>query len=300
MKLDRLLGILTTLLRHDRVTAPYLAEKFEVSRRTIGRDIDALCRAGIPVVTLQGGGGGISLAEGFKLDKSILSANELSAIIAGIKGIGSVSDSADIERVLEKLTPGGDAMISLHEPIIIDLASHYGDSLAPKVELLKQAICDKRVVEFDYFYEKGMSKRSVEPYYVIFQWTDWYAFGFCRERQDWRMFKLKRLWGLTITGETFPKREVPPEKRDWGAWQVDDSKLVAIFKPSVRFRLIETYGPDSFSESEGGLLLEIGYTRRDYLIGWLLSFGDTVKVLEPADIADDIYRIAKNIIDVYE
>src|SRR5215510_12130999 len=109
MKLDRLIGILTSLLQNDpghangRVTAPELAEKFEVSRRTIGRDIDTLCMAGIPVVTYQGSGGGISIADGFKLDKSVLTADELSGIIAALKGIGSVSQQPYIERTLDKL-----------------------------------------------------------------------------------------------------------------------------------------------------------------------------------------------------
>lgn len=102
MKLDRLLGILTILLQNERVTAPYLAGKFEVTRRTIGRDIDALCQAGIPVVTHQGSGGGISIADGFKLDKSILTADELSGIIAALKGIGSVSERSGIEKTLDK------------------------------------------------------------------------------------------------------------------------------------------------------------------------------------------------------
>ena len=124
MKLDRLLGILTVLLQNDRVTVPYLAEKFEVSRRTINRDIDSLCQAGIPIVTHQGTGGGISIAEGFKLDKSVLTAYELSGIIAALKGIGSVSEQTGIERTLNKLGANTDAVVSLHEPVIIDLASY--------------------------------------------------------------------------------------------------------------------------------------------------------------------------------
>jgi len=103
LKFDRLLGILTVLLQNDRVTAPYLAGKFEVNRRTIGRDIDALCQAGIPVTTHQGAGGGISIAEGFKLDKSVLTTDELSGIIAAIKGLGSVSEQTQMERILDKL-----------------------------------------------------------------------------------------------------------------------------------------------------------------------------------------------------
>ena len=134
MKLDRLLGILTVLLQKDRVTAPELAEKFEVHRRTIGRDIDALCMAGIPVVSHQGSGGGISIAEGFKLDKSVLTTDELSGMIAALKGIGSISAMSHIERVLDKLNANSDAVVSMREPIIIDLASHYKGQLTEKIE----------------------------------------------------------------------------------------------------------------------------------------------------------------------
>ena len=300
MKVDRLLAILTTLLRYDRVTAPYLAEKFEVSRRTIGRDIDALCRAGIPIVTLQGSGGGISLVDGFKLDKSLLNADELSAIIAGIKGLGSVSNSVGIEKILDKLTPINGMADLLHEPVLIDLASYYKDSLTPKIEAIKQAIHSKHLVEFDYFYEKGTTRRRIEPYYILYKWSAWYVFGFCSERQDWRMFKLTRLWNYTIADETFIVREVPQKKRDVDAWIYDDIKLVALFETSAKFRLIETYGPNCFSEREDGLLLEIGYTKRDNMVEWLLGFGGMVKVLEPSDVADEIRAAAKKILERYE
>jgi predicted DNA-binding transcriptional regulator YafY len=188
MKLDRLLGILTVLLRNDRVTAPQLAARFEVNRRTIGRDIDALCMAGIPVVTHQGAGGGLSIAEGYKLDKSVLTTAELSGIISALKGLGSVTDRPNIERTLDKLRINSDAMVSLREPIIIDLASHYKGQLTGKIELIKRAILESRLIEFDYYYEKGESHRRVEPYFVIFQWSSWYLFGFCHERKDWCFF----------------------------------------------------------------------------------------------------------------
>ena len=121
MKLDRLLGILTVLLQSDRITALELAEKFEVNRRTIGRDVDTLCQAGIPIVTQQGIGGGISIAEGYKFDKSILTSDELSRIIAALKGIGSVSERSNIERILDKLHANAGAVVSMREPVIIDL-----------------------------------------------------------------------------------------------------------------------------------------------------------------------------------
>lgn len=302
MKLDRLLGILTILLQRDRVTAPELAEKFEVSRRTIGRDIDAMCRAGIPVVAHQGSGGGISIAEGFKLDKSVLTADELSGIIAALKGIASVSEQSNTERVLEKLHANTDAVVSLREPVIIDLASHYKGQLTDKIEMIKRAVFSSQIIEFDYFYEKGQSHRRLEPYFVLFQWSAWYVFGFCLERSDFRLFKLQRLWNLHLCDERFVPREIPPEKRDPKAWLKEDkaSKLVALFDPSEKHRLIETYGLHCYEETAEGLRFEIGFTKRDYILTWLLGFGGKVKVLEPEFIVNDLKTAAENILMRYE
>ena len=300
MKIDRLLGILTMLLQNDRVTAPELAEKFEVNRRTIGRDIDTLCQAGIPIVTHQGIGGGISIAEGFRLDKSVLTTDELSGIIAALKGIGSVSEKSNVERTLNKLHANKDAVVSMREPVIIDLASHYKGQLTGKIELIKRAVFESKLIEFDYYYEKGESHRRIEPYFVIFQWSSWYVFGFCLERQDWRMFKLLRLWNLTLCDVSYAPQEIPPERRDFGVGFPDNEKLVAVFEPSERYKLIESYGLKCYTETEVGLRLEIGFTNHDYIIAWLLGFGDKVKVLEPKKIADDIQAIAKNILSKYK
>ena len=299
MKLDRLLGILTTLLQNERVTAPYLAEKFEVTRRTIGRDIDALCMAGIPIITHQGTGGGISIAEGFKLDKSVLTRDELTGIIAALKGIGSVSDSSRIEQTLNKLGANSDAVVSMHEPIVIDLASYYKGDLTEKINIIKQAIFNKCVIEFDYYYHKGETKRKIEPYTIIFQWTSWYVFGFCHMRQDWRLFKLNRLWNLSQSSETFVMRDIPQEKRDFYSHMLDDIKLVALFDKSVKYQLIDGFGLDGFTETDEGLLLEMGYSKKDYMISWLLGFGDKVKVLEPAYIIEEIKTTAQNILAQY-
>ena len=300
MRLDRLLGILTVLLRNERVSAPYLAEKFEVCRRTIGRDIDTLCQAGIPVVTRQGGGGGISIAEGFKLDKSVLTADELSGLIAALKGLGSVSERSRIERTLDKLHANTDTVVSLREPVVIDLATYHKGTLTEKIGLIKRAILEQRLIAFDYYYEKGLAHRSIEPYFVIFQWTAWYVFGYCLDRQDWRIFKLARLWGLTLREESYAPRYIPPEKRDFNAHLPDDKRLIALFDPSVKYQLIETYGLGCYTETEEGLLrLEAGFTNQDFIMSWLLGFGGKVKVLEPRDIADEIRAAAKKILDRY-
>ena len=284
----------------SQMRQPY--EAWYSSRRTIGRDIDAMCRAGIPVVAHQGSGGGISIAEGFKLDKSVLTADELSGIIAALKGIGSVSEQSNIERVLDKLRANTDAVVSMREPVIIDLASHYRGQLTDKIELIKRAVLNGQIIEFDYFYEKGESHRHIEPYFVIFQWTTWYVFGFCLERSDFRLFKLGRLWNLRLCDERFVPREIPSEKRDFKAWTREDkeNKLVALFDPSVKYQLIETYGLHCYEETAEGLRFEIKFTKRDYILAWLLGFGGRVKVLEPEFIVEDLKTAAENILSRYK
>ncbi len=301
MKLDRLFGILTLLLQKDSVTAPELARRFEVTRRTIGRDIDALCRAGIPVVTRQGGGGGISLAPGYKLDKTLLTADELSGLLAGLKGLGTVEEQSQVERTLSKLALGRDALISLDLPIVIDLSAHHKGSLVQKIDLLKTAIRDRRVVAFDYYYEKGMSPRQVEPAFALFQWADWYLVGYCLDRQDFRMFKLNRLWEARLCEQTFLPRPVPDSFRNLNDRFANDKQLTALFHPSVEYLLVEAYGPGSFQrEPDGMLRLMIDYTNRSYMLSWLFGFGDKVKVLSPPDLAQEHRETAQKIAKQYE
>ena len=169
--------------------------------------------------------------------------------------------------------------------------------------MIKRAILEARLIEFDYFYEKGESHRRIEPYFVIFQWSSWYVFGFCLKRQDWRLFKLNRLWDLSVCDERFIMREIPPEKRDISGQFKNDRKietnLLALFDKSAKYLLVETYGMDSFREADEGLYFEIGYFNHSYMVGWLLSFGDKVKVLEPLEVASEIQAVAKNIYNSY-
>ena len=295
------MGILTILLQMDKVTTRYLADRFEVTRRTISRDIDALCRAGIPVVTQQGGDGGVSLPKEFKLDKNILTQDELANILIGLKGLASVSRKSSIEKILEKLSLKNEAVVSLNESIIIDLASHYKGSLTEKIDLIKRAIRDHKVISFDYYYEKGESRRVIEPYFIVFQWTSWYVFGYCKLRDDFRMFKLNRLWDLIITQEAFSIRAIPPEKRQMEHSHSDNNTLIALFDPTVKYQLIETYGVDCFQEqTDGRLRLEVRFTNRKHILSWALSFGNLVSVLHPKDMIIEIRQIALKMTLLYK
>lgn len=300
MKIDRLLGIVTTLLQCDKITAPELAGRFEVSRRTIYRDIDDICKAGIPIISVQGGDGGISISDGYKLDKSVLTVDELQNIITGLKSLGSVSDAARIEMLINKLSPKNEAVVSLKDNILIDLSSHYKSSLSEKITMLKRAISENKLVNFDYYSEKGQMNRTIEPYFLTFKWTAWYVFGYCTDKKDYRLFKLNRLWRHMILDDVFIPREIPVEELAFDDYFADDKKITVIFDKPSEYRLIEEYGPECYEVMEDGKLkFSVGYTNKDYILSWILGFGDKARIVEPEDIAKELTQLAKNIIIKY-
>lgn len=298
MKIDRLIGILTVLLQNDKTTAPELAKRFEVSRRTILRDVDTLCLAGIPIVSIRGGDGGISIMEGYKINKNVLTADELQTLVTGLKSIDSVSKQSNFESLMTKIAPSN-AMVSLADSVVIDLSSHYKDSLSEKIELFKRAIAEHKTVRFDYYYAKGEVPREIEPYFVEFRWNAWYVFGWCKLREDFRRFKLNRLWNYILTDNSFTSRFVPDEKANAQDAFPEPYQIKILFDKSVRFRLIEVYGLTCYEETADGLLLTLDYTNKDYMFSWILGFGDKAKVLEPDEIRAEFAEIAKNIFNVY-
>ena len=177
MKLDRLIAILSVLLNQEQATAPELAKRFEVSRRTINRDIEALNRAGIPIVTLQGAGGGIRIMDGFRMDRTALTSREMQAILSGLRGLDSVSGTSRYKQLMEKISPGAADVLPGDQHILIDLASWHKASLSGKIELLHGAIEQHRLVSFHYLSPGGESDRIVEPALLIFQWSSWYLWG---------------------------------------------------------------------------------------------------------------------------
>lgn len=297
MKIDRLIGIITILLRNDQVTAPELAERFEVSRRTINRDIEDICRAGIPLVTTQGYGGGISISEGYKLDHALLTPEELHILFSGLKGLDSVSETPCSPLLAEKLSAGE---IEAADTMVIDLASHYQKPLTPKITAIRKAIQSRRQISFWYYYEKGESHRTIEPYKLMFQWSAWYVWGYCLERQNFRLFKLNRLWSLETGPDAFAPRELP----DLDLTQYFSAggiHLRALFQEHQKYRLVEEYGPDCFRPGpKSTLLFERNFVSYSNMLEWVLSFGGQVEVLEPLQLRKDLRRQAEKMLEKYK
>ena len=314
------------LYKEDKVTAPELAERFEVSRRTINRDIEDLCKAGIPIRTSQGTGGGISIMDGYRMDRTILTSKDMQMILAGLRSLDSVSGSSYYGQLMEKIQAGSSSFISGRDSILIDLSSWYRESLTPKIETIQDAIGDRHLVRFQYFSPSGDSERTVEPYYLVFHWSSWYLWGWCRDRKAFRLFKLNRMDSVQKTEEIFECREAPmpdlsnekifPGKiRVKALFEADQKwRLVEDFGPECfverddglfeadqKWRLVEDFGPECFVERDDGrLLFTTEHTDLESLVTWLMTFGDKVEVLEPKEAREAIARMAKRMAMLYK
>ena len=300
MKIDRLIGILSVLLQEEKVTAPELAERFEVSRRTINRDIDELLYAGIPIRTSQGMGGGISIAEGYKVDRTILTSKDMQMILAGLRSLDSVSGSRYYCQLMEKIQAGSSEFISGKDSILIDLSSWYKETLAPKISSIQDAIENRHILEFYYYAPSGESKRSIEPYYIVFKWTSWYVYGWCLKCKDYRLFKLNRMDKVKETHKEFSCRNAPVPDLSSELRFPRNIVLKALFDPDMKWRLVEEFGPDCYEEQENGKLLLIrDYSDIENLTMWMLTFGDKVEVIEPLEVRERLKTMAESMMKIY-
>lgn len=300
MKIDRLIGILSVLLQKEKTTAPELADRFEVSKRTINRDIEDLCRAGILIRTAQGIGGGISIMDGYRMDRTILTSKDMQMILAGLRSLDSVSGSSYYGQLMEKIQAGSSEFITGRDSILIDLSSWYRDSLAPKIEIIQDAIGDRRLIKFRYYAPSGESERTVEPYYLVFRWSSWYLWAWCLKRKDFRLFKLNRMDGVQITEKNFKCRDATMPDLSNEKIFPGGIKVKALFEADQKWRLVEEFGTSCFTENDDGrLLFTADYTDMENLITWILTFGDKAEVIEPEEVRERVRTAIEAMIKNY-
>ncbi len=299
MQTNRLFQIIYTLLREGTVTAGELAKRFEVSQRTIYRDIDALSLAGVPVYTNKGKGGGISLLQDFVLDKSLLSETEQNAILTALQGFVPLQSGEDAS-VLEKLSAfwGRDAVPWLK----IDF-SDWGDSNKDLFEMLKTAVTEKRIIHFEYYNSFGeKSYRQVEPLQIWFKHRAWYLHGYCLSKKGFRTFKLTRIQNLTVTNEPCIPRSLEASE-SWATDEKKDSKTVSLilkFAPEAAYRIYDEFDESQIErQADDGFLVSVTWPEDNWVWSFLLSFGESVQVIEPAWVQTIIRKKALQIAEKY-
>jgi predicted DNA-binding transcriptional regulator YafY len=209
MRIQRLLGLLSVLGEVEKITIQELADRFEVSKRTIFRDLDMLNCAGIPIVSYPGIGGGVSIMEGYKIDKKVLSSGDTEKIFTALNGLKSIDGDRSVTDLIAKLVPAQESGIFSQSQYVIKFSSWFCDSITQdKAAILHKAISEQHIVHLEYISSSSRGVRIIEPHKLVFRQSSWYLYGFCRERKDFRLFKLSRMVSIEMLEEKFLLRPV--------------------------------------------------------------------------------------------
>lgn len=298
IKLARLFEIVQILLTEKKVTAEKLACHFEVSKRTIYRDIETLTLAQIPVYSEKGRYGGIGLIKNFTIDKSFLSQNEQNEILFALQSLNAVQYSKN-NVTLTKLNSIFNRKAD--DWIEVDF-SRYGENDSILFEKIKNSILEKKVIEFIYFNTKGKnSKRTVEPLKLWFKEKAWYLFAYCHKKKDIRQFKIARIKNLELTCEHFERELKKEDLKNQNNMNGKGTKIVIEIDKSQAYRVYDEFFEENIVKKENGNFeITIEIFENEWLYGYLLSFGEHLKVLKPARIREILAKKVEKMRENYK
>jgi predicted DNA-binding transcriptional regulator YafY len=310
VKIDRLLSIIVYLLNRELVSARELAERYGVSSRTIQRDMQTIELAGIPIVSVQGPHGGYGIIGTYRLDRQLVTVDDLFYIITSLSSIGSSLTNRKVAETAEKmksLLSGRDerAFAEKHQKLFVDFSALSGTHQQHLFRNIERAVDEGRLLEIEYTNNKLESTvRVVEPMTLVFKWRSWYLYAYCRFKEDFRLFRLSRIRNPQILEHRFPRRDKPVEqflartdRWNWGK-TVD---LVLAFDPRIRPLVEEHFAGERSEEDEAGRLIIYATMPEDgWVYGMILSYGNLVEVLSPERVRGQVSRMAAEIHRRYE
>lgn len=308
MKINRLIAVIMVLLNCEKITATKLAEMFEVTPRTIYRDIDAIAQAGVPIVTTAGIDGGISILPSFKVDKKFFSTEDIQSLLMGLSSIETTLSTSELIGVKEKLktllptTQAKDILLK-SEQITIDLTTWMGNkNFLATLEKLKESLNRGTLVTFDYYNLKGdKTSRTVEPYQLILKESYWYLQGYCMQKDSFRTFKLSRILNLQVLNITFTPRDFIPRSLSGKDWV--DQKLILIqlrIDASLLEKMIELCGEDNVHpDARHTFIVDFPFVPDNMGYNLLLSFGDKCECLGPEFIRQEFTNHIQKLYSIY-
>lgn len=296
------------LLEHKKISATKLAEMFEVSTRTIYRDIETINSAGIPIITYPGINGGIGIMEEYKIDKKLFTNSDIAAMLMSLGSISHAITNDEIISTLAKvkgLVPQEqirDIELKSNQ-ITVDLTPWIWNSkLQPNLEKIKKALDEKKILFIEYSNRTGKkSNREIEPYRLVLKESSWYLQGYCIFRHEFRIFKLSRISLLEVLDKTFIPREF--DTKPLGAWENLDKNIIIIkllVHESLRDRISEYCEEESIQPyGENQLIVNFPFEESEFGYNLLLSFGDKCECLEPVHVREKIICRVKNLLRIY-
>ncbi len=295
MSQSRLFELVYHLLEHGQTPAPVLAEKFEVSVRTIYRDVDALSAAGVPVYTLPGRNGGVALMDRYVLNKATLSEEEQVQLLTALKSLSGELGLGS-EETLDKLS----ALFQQDQPdwLQVDLSRWGKDKGQEAFSALRKAILERKVITFTYAgsYSESTARQAL-PAKLVFKGQSWYLQGFCLDKQNYRTFKLSRMRNLQVTDRTFITPLAPPpiDNNPHGVWP--SIRLKLRLSPALAFRAYDEFEPEQVTPlPDGSFQVEAEFPEDNWVYGYLLSFGPMIEILEPERARKKVVELARQIL----
>ncbi|MDQ6419332.1 YafY family protein [Paenibacillus sp. LHD-117] len=301
MKLERMISIIFKLLNHEVLSASMLADEFQVSQRTIYRDIDVICAAGFPVISYQGNKGGYGMMEGYKMDKSLLGSYDVTSLITVLSSLSSVFEDERAQGTIERLQTIG----TEHQTpsLTVDFETRRTDPDA--LRHLRTAITERNVVRFDYINAKNeRTTRDLEPVRLHFKHSNWYIYGYCRTKQEYREFRLSRMLDLSLAQTTFQPHHEPEEAGypdRAGQDQVEDV-VIHVGPEALAEALDQFHQVDKQFHPDGSMTMRIPVCRpleARWLWSILLSFGSGAEVLEPPALRDILKEQLQKTLKIY-
>ena len=309
MKIDRLVSIIMVLLDKERIGAQELADMFEVSPRTIYRDIDTINMAGIPIRSVSGVGGGFEIMQKYKIDKNVFSTDDLSAILMGLSSLSDMIRGNELINALAKVKSfipadkANDIELKTNQ-ICIDLSAWIGNQNTQSyLEIIKTAIQDCRLVSFEYIAHHGKKTiRTVEPYQLVLKSSHWYFQGYCHIRNDFRLFRLSRISNLHMEKKNFTPRDFQKPILDFKeTLQAMQTSIKIRIHKSIADRVLDYCTYEHFSpDGSEYYIVDFPFIENEYYYGILLGFGDKCECLEPFHIRGELKRRIQDIAAVYE
>lgn len=311
MKIERLLAMIVLLLNRGRISAKELAERFEVSTKTIYRDMDALCRAGIPIAAHQGTSGGFEMMDQYTISRQLLTMDEILSVITAVQGVKAALDDPMTERLLDKVESmiryTGQGPEARSSDLFLDLHPWgQGTNAREKVKRIRQAIRERKKTDVLYVNMNGQNgRRILEPGRLILKGNVWYLQAYCTLRAEFRVFRISRMQDIKLLTDTFEPRELPLlNAYDWQPeWSAGGalSMVTLRFSPAVRHRVVDAFNPDRIITEEDGSLRVRGELYLDeWFYGMVLSYGDQVVIEEPEHAAAEVCRRARKMIEQYD
>lgn len=295
MKIDRMMTIIVMLLNRKRVTAKELAEKFEVSVRTIYRDIDTIDMAGIPIISYPGNKGGFGIMENYKLNHQLLTPSNLCSLLTALNGINHTFEDIELASSIEKLRnliPKDTARyLDLHMDQIIISLPPWANTPKQKqwIKAIRHAINHSHLMTITYRnYANQTSTRQIEPMSIIFKGYTWYLFAYCHLKEDFRIFRISRILDMTLEDTLFQRK-----KKSYHDMEEDSKRntinMTLKFAPEVRPRVEDIFPEENIHILKTGeLLVTAQFPDKQWCFSLVLSFGEHVEAIGPEHIRQEI------------